>query len=179
MINLFPYVLAIATSDAVAVFLSSAFICTFMQFKEQPPLWIMPCLTAFHFSDFVFHISQWHANMSKLSMPNISFPSNLTASFLMITLPMLLTNIHLRSAIKDSLMLKDRFAIPEAMILPLLKFQNLTRSNWFWSNPLGLCVMITFCLVPFIPLVVLRECSASISYHSLFQCISSLGCQIM
>ena len=95
--------------------------------------------------------------MLKLSTPNISFPSNLTANFLTITLPTLLTNTLLGSAGEDNLILKDRFVIPGMMMSSLPKFGNLTNSNWFWSISLGLCVTITFCLVPFMSLVILRE----------------------
>ena len=98
MTTLFSYALAIATSHASVLPLFH----TFMQLKVWLLLWIMLCFTAFLFSDVVFHRSQWHANMSKLSTPNISFPSNLTANFLTIALPMLLTNDLLLSAVKDN-----------------------------------------------------------------------------
>ena len=95
--------------------------------------------------------------MSKFSMPNISFPSNLTTNFLTITLPTLLPNALLELAIKDNSMLKDRFIVPETITSSLPKFGDLTNSNWFWSISVGLCMMITFCLVLFMPLVILRE----------------------
>ena len=60
----------------------------FMQPNVQPSVEMMPCWIAFFFSDFVFDRSLQHANMSKSSMHNISSPSNLTASFCMIALPM-------------------------------------------------------------------------------------------
>ena len=141
-INLFPYVLAVASS---CLFASEAFICNFMHF------------TAFHFSYAVFHRSWYHANTSKSSTPNISFPSDLTTNFLMIALPMLLTNILIGSTIEDNSMLKDRFIVPGMVTSSLPKFRSLTRSNWFWSISLGLCMMITFFLVLFMPLVILRE----------------------
>ena len=72
-------------------------------------------------------------------------------------LPVLLTSTLLGSAIEENSMLKDKFAIPGIMMPPLPKFRNLTNNNWFWSILLGLCMMIIFCLVPFIPLVILRE----------------------
>ena len=75
----------------------------------------------------------------------------------MIILPTLLTNALLGSAIEDNSMLKDRFAAPGTMMSSLPKLGNLTNNNWFWSISLGLCVIITFCLIPFIPLVILRE----------------------
>ena len=95
--------------------------------------------------------------MLKSSTLNIPFPSNLTANFLTIALPTLLTNALLGSAIKDNSMLKDIFAMPGTMASSLPKFRNLTNSNWFWSISLELCIMITFSLVPFMPLVILRE----------------------
>ena len=67
--------------------------------------------------------------MSKSSMLSISFPSNLTANFLMITLPMLLTNILFLSLVESNLMLKERFAIPGMIISLLLKLGNLTNGN--------------------------------------------------
>ena len=73
---------------------------------------MMPCLTASLFSQAVFHRSLLHANMSKSSMLNISFPSNLIASFFTIALPMLLTNILFGSAVEFNSMLKERFAVP-------------------------------------------------------------------
>ena len=155
--NLFPYVLAIAASCLVKAFLSKSFIHNFMQFSEQLLLWIMPCLTVFHFSGSIFHRSWKHANTSKLSTPNISFSSDLTANFLMIAFPMLLTNTLAGSAVEDNLMLKDRFAIPGTMTSSLPKFRNLTSSNWFWLISQGLCMTITSCLVPLMHLVVLRE----------------------
>ena len=96
-------------------------------------------------------------NTLKSSTPNISFPSSLTANFLMITFSMLLTNALLGSAIEDNSMLKDRFAIPGTITSSLPKFENLTNCNWFWSISLGLCMTIAFCLVPFMPLVILTE----------------------
>ena len=122
MTNLSSYVLAIAASHAFEAFLSAVFICNFMQFSVQPLLWIMPCLTAFRFFNSVFHRSQKHTDTSKFFTPGISFPLNLTANFYMIALPMLLTNILIGSAIKDNSMLKDRFANPGMMMLPLPKF---------------------------------------------------------
>ena len=59
----------------------------------------------------------------------ISFPSNLTASFSTIALPMLLTRVLFESAVEDNSMLKERFAVPEMMTSSLPKFQNLTSSN--------------------------------------------------
>ena len=53
--NLFPYVLAIALSWVALFDLSPAFILNLMQLFVQPPLEMIPCQTAFLFSDFVFH----------------------------------------------------------------------------------------------------------------------------
>ena len=98
---LFPSASAIALSLLFAALLSPAFILNLIQFSVHPSLEMMPCLIAFFFSEAVFHKSQWHANMSKSSMLNISFLSNLTANFLMIALPMLLTNVLFGSAVVD------------------------------------------------------------------------------
>ena len=97
--------------------------------------------------------------MLKSSTPYILFPLNLTASFLMIALLMLPTNALFLSAIEDNSMLTDRFTLPRMMTSPLFKFRNLTNNNWLWLILMGLCLMITFCLVPFMPLVILRECT--------------------
>ena len=59
----------------------------------HPLVEMMPCQIAFLFSDLVFHKSRQHVNMSNLSMLKISFPSNFIANFLMIALPMLLTDV--------------------------------------------------------------------------------------
>ena len=67
--------------------------------------------------------------MSKLSMLSISFPSNLTANFFMIALPMLLTKVLFASAVEVNSMLKERFAVPGMMTSSLPKFGNLTSSN--------------------------------------------------
>ena len=58
MMNLFPYVCAIALSFLFPALLSEAFILNLKQFSVQPSLEMMPCLIAFLFSDFVFHRSQ-------------------------------------------------------------------------------------------------------------------------
>ena len=50
---------------------------------------------------------------------------------------MLLTNVLLGSAVEDNLMLKDKFAVPGTIMSSLPKFENLTKSNWFWSISLG------------------------------------------
>ena len=83
---------------------------------------MIPCLTAFFFSDFVFHRSLQHANMSKSSVHNISSPSNLTASFCTIALPVLLTRVLFGSAVEVNSMLKERFAVPGAIKSSLAKF---------------------------------------------------------
>ena len=70
---------------------------------------------------------------------------------------MLFTNVLFLSVVEDNSMLKDRFAITGIMMSSLLKVGNLTNSSWFWLISLGLCMMITFCLVAFMPLTVLRE----------------------
>ena len=58
MMNLFPYAFAIALSFVGVVDLSPAFILNFMQLGVQSPsVEMMPCLTAFLFSDLVFHRS--------------------------------------------------------------------------------------------------------------------------
>ena len=57
MMNLFPYASAIALSYVFPGDLSLAFILNFMQFSVQPSIETIPCLTAFIFSDFVFHRS--------------------------------------------------------------------------------------------------------------------------
>ena len=62
-------------------------------------------------------------------MLKISFPSNFTANFLAIALPMLLTNVLFASTIEDDSMLKERFAVPGMMMSSLLKLGNLTSSN--------------------------------------------------
>ena len=67
--------------------------------------------------------------MSKSSMLHISFPSNFTANFLTIALPMLLTNVLFTSAVEDNAMLKERFIIPGMMTSSLPKFGNLTNNN--------------------------------------------------
>ena len=121
----------------------------------QPSLEIIPCVTAFLFSDFIFLKFQ----QSKLSTLNISSPSNLTANFLTIALPTLLADILFLSLVESKLMLKERLTIPTMMMSSLPKLGNLTNSNWFWSISLGLCVTIIFCLVPFILRAILRECS--------------------
>ena len=59
----------------------------------------------------------------------ISFPSNLTASFFMIALPMLLTRVPFGSAVEDNSMLKERFVVHGMMTSSLPKFGNLTSSN--------------------------------------------------
>ena len=66
----------------------------------------------------------------------ISFPSNLTASFFTIALPMLLTRVLFGSVVEGNSMLKERFAIPGMMTSSLPKFGNLTsvtepgQSHW-------------------------------------------------
>ena len=72
------------------------------------------------------------------------------------------------SAIEDNSMSKDKFAVPGTMTQSLPKFGNLTNSNWFWSISLGLCVMTTFCLVPVMPLVILRKWPGFNFFHILF-----------
>ena len=67
--------------------------------------------------------------MSKSSTLKISFPSNFTANFLTMTLPILLTNVLFASTIEDNSVLKERFAVPGMMTLSLPKFGNLTSSN--------------------------------------------------
>ena len=62
-------------------------------------------------------------------MLKISFPSNFTANFLTIALPMLLTNVLFESTVEDNSKLKERFAIPRMMMSSLPKFGNLTSSN--------------------------------------------------
>ena len=54
-------------------------------------------------------------------------------------------------------MLKDRFTVPGMMASSLPKFGSVTNSNWFWSISLGLGMITIFCLVPFMPLVILKE----------------------
>ena len=76
--------------------------------------------------------------------------SNLTANLFTVALPTLLTNILLGSD-DDNLMLNDRITIPGTMMSSLPKFRNLTRSNWSWSISLRLCILITFCLILFMP----------------------------
>ena len=66
----------------------------------------------------------------------ISFPSNFTANFLMIGLPMLLTNVLFGSEVEVNSTLK----------LSLVNLTGVVSDNYFY-------------LVPFIPLGVLRECS--------------------
>ena len=100
----------------------------------------------------------------------ISLPSNLTSSFFMIALPMLLANVLFVSMVDDNSMLKERFAFPGMMTSSLPKFGNLTSRSWAWSISLGLWVTITFCPVPFIPSGVLRECSGFNHYpYSIFK----------
>ena len=67
--------------------------------------------------------------MSKSSMLKTSFPSSFTANFLMIALPMLLTNVLFVSTAEDNSMLKERFAVPGMMMSSLPKFGNLTNNN--------------------------------------------------
>ena len=67
--------------------------------------------------------------MSKSSMLNVSFPSNLTANFLMIALPTLLTRVLFRSAVADNSMLNERFAVLGTMTSSLPKFGSLTNNN--------------------------------------------------
>ena len=55
----------------------------------------------------------------------ISCPSNFTASFLMIALPMLLTNVLFASMAEDNSMLKERFAVPGMMMSSLQPNQQL------------------------------------------------------
>ena len=90
-------------------------------------------------------------------MLNISFPSNLTANFFMIALPMLLTRALFGSAVEVNSMLKESFTISGMMMSSLPKFGNLTSRSRFWSITLRLCVTITFCLIPSIPLGVHSE----------------------
>ena len=90
--------------------------------------------------------------------PISHYLSNLTTNFLTMALHMLLTNALLGLVTEDNSMLKNRFAVLGMMMSSLPKFGNLANSNWFWSISLGLCMMIAFCLVSFMPLVVLREC---------------------
>ena len=124
--NLFPYTSAIALSWAFEVILSPAFILNLMQFSMHPSVVMMPCQIAFLFSDLVFHRS-W--NTSKSSMLIISFPSNFTANFLMIALPMLLTNVLFASTAEVNSMLKLRLAVLGMMTSSLPKFGNLTSSS--------------------------------------------------
>ena len=98
------------------------------------------------------------------------FNISLTINFLMISLPVLLTNILLGSAIEYNLMLKDRFTVPGMMTSSLPKFGNLSNSNWSCSISLGLCMMITFCLVLFVPLVIVSEYSG---FSFILNCIFS------
>ena len=59
MMNLFPYVSAIALSWAFVLSLLPAFILNFMQLGvRSPSVEMMPCRIAFLFSDLVFHRSQ-------------------------------------------------------------------------------------------------------------------------
>ena len=59
MMNLFPYVSAIALSWGRGVVdLSPAFILNFMQPGVQPSVEMIPCRIALRFSDLVFHRSQ-------------------------------------------------------------------------------------------------------------------------
>ena len=95
--------------------------------------------------------------MSKSSTLIISFPSNVTANFLMTALPTLLTNVLFASTVEVNSMLKLRFTIPGMMTSSLLKFGNLTSSSFTWSNLTGVVSDNYFCLIPFIPLGVLRE----------------------
>ena len=104
----------------------------------QPSVEMIPCQIAFLFSDLVFHRSQWHASTSKLSTLIISFPSNLTANFLMIALPMLLTDVLFASMAEVNSTLKLRFAVPGMMTSSLPKFGNLTSSSLAWPISLGL-----------------------------------------
>ena len=87
----------------------------------HPSVEMMPCQIAFLFSDLVFHRSRQHANTSKSSTLIISFPSNVTANFLMIALPMLLTNVLFVSAVEVNSVLKLRFATPGIMTSSLPK----------------------------------------------------------
>ena len=125
--NLFLYALARATSRILGEPLSSVFFHDFMQVQVQPLLLIMLCLIAFFFPDTVFHRSLQHANKSKSSILIISFPLILTANFLTIALPTLLTNILLGSAIE--LDVECRFAVPGMIMSSSQKFRNLTNSN--------------------------------------------------
>ena len=130
--NLFPYALLVALSFAFEA-LPSASILNLMQFSMQPSVEMMPCRIAFLFSDFVFHKSWKHANMSKSSMLNISFPSNFTASFFMVALPTLFTKVLFASTVEDNSMSKERFAVPGMMTSSLLKFITITdfgQSHW-------------------------------------------------
>ena len=127
--HLFPYASAITLSFAFPGDLSLAFILNFMQFTVKLSVEIMPYRIAFIFSEAVFHRYLQHANMLKSSMLIISFPSNLTTSFFMIALPILLTKVLFRSAVEDNLMLKERFVIPGTMMSSLPKFGNLTSSS--------------------------------------------------
>ena len=127
--NLFPYASAVALSWAFEVDLSSAFILNSMQFSMHPSVEMMPCQIAFLFSHFVFHRSQQHASASKSSTLIISCSSNLTANFLMIALPMLLTNVLFASMAEDNSMLKERFAVSGMMTPSWPKFGNLTSSS--------------------------------------------------
>ena len=128
MMNLFPYASAIALSWLLVASLSAAFILNLMQFSMQPSVEMMPCLTAILFSVLIFHKSQQHANMSKLSMLNVSLPSNLNANFFTTALPVLLTKVLFGSAVDDNSMLKERFAVPGAITSSLPKFGNLISS---------------------------------------------------
>ena len=124
--NLFPYASAIALSWAFEVDLSPAFILSLMQFSMCPSVEMMPCQIAFLFSNLVFHRSRsMQAHRNHLH----SFPSNFTATFLMIALPLLLTNVLFTSKAEVNSMLKLIFAIPRMMMSSLPKFGNLTSSS--------------------------------------------------
>ena len=127
--NLFLYASAIALSWAFEGFLSPAFILNLMQFPMHLSVEMMPCQIAFLFSDFVFHRSREDANILKSPMLIISFPSNFTANFLMIALPMLLTRVLYGSMVEVNSMLKLRFAVSRIMTSSLPKFGNLTSSS--------------------------------------------------
>ena len=56
--NLFPYASAIILSCVTKADLSPAFILNLMQLGVQPSVEMIPYLTAFFFSEAVFHRSQ-------------------------------------------------------------------------------------------------------------------------
>ena len=138
MIDLFPYLLATATSwsfvSSVSEHLSQFHAVRSVAAAVDYSL--SHCVLLFRLCLPQVSVACKHV---KAVQTQYSFSFNLTANFFTIALPTLLTNVLLGYAFNDSSMLKDRFAVSGMMTSSLSKLGNLTNSNWLWSISLG-CV---------------------------------------